>query len=82
MVNIEAKWVRNGNTLALLKLIQGNQKKGKKKSDGFPNKITGISISNFPYYFNFFFFSINYFSILMQKMPNVESCSVMNRDSN
>ena len=31
MVNIEAKWVRNGNTLALLKLIQGNQKKGKKK---------------------------------------------------
>ena len=37
-----------------------------KKSDGFPNKMTGISISNFPYYFNFFFFSINYFSILMQ----------------
>ena len=31
MVNIDAKWVRNGNTLALLKLIQGNQKKGKKK---------------------------------------------------
>ena len=58
MVNIEAKWVRNGNTLALLKLIQGNQKKGKKKkSDGFPNKMTGISISNFPYYFNFFLFN-------------------------
>lgn len=58
------------------------KKRKKKKSDGFPNKITGISISNFPYYFNFSFFSINYFSILMQKMPNVESCSVMNRDSN
>ena len=31
------------------------KKERKKKSDGFPNKMTGISISNFPYYFKIFF---------------------------
>ena len=34
---------------------QIDSREPKKKSDGFPNKMTGISISNFPYYFILFF---------------------------
>ena len=45
MVNIEAKWVRNGNTLALLKLIQGNQKKGKKKVLGYQTRLLELALA-------------------------------------
>ena len=58
------------------------KKRKKKKVMGSQTRLLELALAISLIILIFFFFSINYFSILMQKMPNVESCSVMNRDSN